>query len=945
MGDRSGHQLDNYQLVRLLGAGSFGEVYLAKHVYRKLQVAVKILPQLADNDFQGFLNEARTVRFKHPHIVQVLDFGVDKENRIPFIVMEYIPHGTLRERYPKGTRLPINTLVPYVKQVADALQYAHDEKLIHRDVKPENILLRSDYEVLLSDFGIATIARSSRSQSVLEMAGTLAYMAPEQIQGKPVVASDQYALGVIVYECLSGERPFNGGPIEIATQHMVISPPPLRSKVPTLSSDIEQVVLTALEKEPSKRFASVEAFANALEQASKPPTRTAPVVPNLFSSAPIVPPLPSSPKEQPINVTPSSPQQFSNLPPNTLLPTSEKPLLAPSLLPAFLETPPLSKPAVVSELSPVGGKRSTNFAGLTSPGNKIRRSLVIYSLCALVIVLMVGTIGSGVYYNLQSNAGINVFHNLPQAKVYVYPLSGVSDIKTFDPGLSTDMPSIQAINMVFTGLVQLNDKLEVVPQLAQSYNLSSDGLTWTFKLKTNLKFSDGASLTSTDVAYSIDRALQPAEKSTVGPIYLSLIKDSDKLVAGKIKTIIGDSLMAPDPNTVVIVTNKKASYFLDALTYSCSYVVEKSLIDKYGTNFTDHLTEGGGAGPFKVSEYTHGKQIVFVPNPNYYGPKPQLTKLVYPFYKQADMVYKAYQAGQVDYSTIPLADLAAAKQLPNNQYQQVPQLWINYYAMNYLVKPFDNIHIRQAFDLAIDKDLIAHSVWKDTVLPSNHIVPKGMPGYNPNLTGPAGVASTKGDPTKARVLFQQGLQEEGWTSASQVPPIKLTYPSGVQEQDNEVAALVQMWQTTLGVSVKANPEDFNKLLSDITAATNNAKGLQFWGIAWIADYPDPQDWTTLQFDKGVPNNNMNYGQNSTSDASTQQQVQQQLEAADVNPDQTSRLDTYMNAEQQLVNDVAWMPMEQVTVSQVLKPYVKGLDFNPLGLTPPNDWGSVYIQAH
>src|SRR3989440_4803895 len=430
-------------------------------------------------------------------------------------------------------------------------------------------------------------------------------------------------------------------------------------------------------------------------------------------------------------------------------------------------------------------------------------------------------------------------------QVFVFPETGVSDIKTFDPGLSTDLPSIAAIDNIYTGLVQLNDKLAVVPQLAASYSEGSDGLTWTFKLKPNLKFSDGTPLTSQDVVYSIDRALQPAEKSTVGPIYLALVKDSDKLQAGKIKTIIGDSLMAPDPNTVVIVTNKKASYFLDALTYSCSYVVEKSLIDKYGTNFTDHLTEGGGDGPFKVSEYTHGKQIVFVPNPNYYGPKPQLTKLVYPFYKQTDTTYKAYQAGQVDIAPVPSANLAAAKLLPNNQYQQIPQLWINYYAMNYLVKPFDNIHIRQAFDLAVDKDLVAHSVWKDTVLPSNHIVPKGMPGYNANLTGPAGVASTKGDPTKAKQLFQQGLQEEGWTSASQVPPIKLTYPSGSQELDNEVAALVQMWQTTLGVSVKANPEDFNKLLSDITAATNNAKGLQFWNIGWIADYPDPQDWTTL----------------------------------------------------------------------------------------------------
>src|SRR2546429_3446071 len=287
----------------------------------------------------------------------------------------------------------------------------------------------------------------------------------------------------------------------------------------------------------------------------------------------------------------------------------------------------------------------------------------------------------------------------------------VSDIKTFDPALSTDAPSIAAIDLVYTGLVQFNDKLNVVPQLEANYSEGTDGLTWTFKLKPNLKFSDGTPLTSQDVVYSIDRALQPAVKSYTSSIYLGLIKDSDKLNAGKIKTIIGDSLLKPDANTVMIITNKKASYFLDALSYSCSYVVEKSLVDKYGARFTDHLNEGGGgAGPFKVSEYTHGKQIVFVPNPNYYGPKPQLTKLVYPFYNKADSMYAAYQAGQVDLTGILSANLAEAKKLPNNQYHQVPQLWINYYTMNYLVKPFDNIKIRQAFELAIDKDLIAHSV-------------------------------------------------------------------------------------------------------------------------------------------------------------------------------------------------------------------------------------------
>jgi oligopeptide transport system substrate-binding protein len=569
------------------------------------------------------------------------------------------------------------------------------------------------------------------------------------------------------------------------------------------------------------------------------------------------------------------------------------------------------------------------------PGKKITYGFLPALLCLFAILMVAcgGTTTTPPGSTGPTKAPAN-------QQIAILPESGISDIATFDPGLSTDLPSILAIDNVFTGLVQLDDKLQVQPQLAASYSEGSDGLTWTFHLRPNLKFSDGNPLTSADVAYSIDRALQPAEKSPVGPIYLALIKDSDKLVAGKIKTIIGDSIMTPDPSTVVLVANKKASYFLDALTYSCSYVVEKSLIDKYGnTKFTDHLTEGGGDGPWKVASYTHGQNIIFVPNPNYYGPIPQLKKLVFPFYKDVDTVYKAYQVGQVDQTGVPSANLAAARQL-TKEYYQVPQLWISYYAMNFLVKPFDNIKIRQAFELAINKDLINHSVWKDRFIATNHIVPKGMPGYTPNLTGPDGVASTAGDPTKAKALFTAGLQEEGMTLAT-LPPIRLTYPSGSKDSDNEVAALQQMWQNVLGVSVKADPIDFNKLLSEITAATNNPKGLQFWGIGWIADYPDPQDWTTLQFDKGVPNNNTNYGQNNTSDAAQQQAVQQALEAADINPDQNARIQAYQQAEQQLANDVAWLPMQQVSLSFLSKPCLTGLVFNAQDITPPNDWGAIY----
>lgn len=268
MADRVGQQLGNYRLVRLLGRGGFAEVYLGEHIYLKSQAAIKVLhTQLANEDMETFLSEARTLAILvHPHIVRVLDFGL--EGNTPFIVMDYAPNGTLRQRYPKGTQLPLPVIVDYVKQVAEALQYAHNLKVIHRDIKPENMLIGRNNEILLSDFGIAIVAQSSRYSINSEMAGTIAYMAPEQIQSHPRPASDQYALGIVVYEWLSGQRPFQGSFTEIAAKQAMVSPPPLREKVPSISPAIEQVMQIALEKDPSRRFANVSMFALALEQAS-----------------------------------------------------------------------------------------------------------------------------------------------------------------------------------------------------------------------------------------------------------------------------------------------------------------------------------------------------------------------------------------------------------------------------------------------------------------------------------------------------------------------------------------------------------------------------------------------------------------------------------------------------------------------------------------------------
>ncbi|HEV2583108.1 MAG TPA: serine/threonine-protein kinase, partial [Ktedonobacteraceae bacterium] len=297
-------RLGNYHLTRLLARGGFAEVYLGLHVYLNNQAAIKVLlTQLSDHDKASFLNEARTlVNLIHPNIVRVLEFGI--EDTTPYLVMDYAPNGSLRQCYPKGERLPLSSVVPYVKQAASALQLAHDQRLIHRDIKPENMLMGRNNELLISDFGIAAFAHSTISESTQQIVGTAAYMAPEQVQGKPRPASDQYSLAIVAYEWLCGERPFHGSLTELATQQLFTDPPPLREQAPDVSPAVEQVIMTALAKDPSQRYGSIQEFANALEFASQSSLQPAMLQPNnpMFSQALVV-----KSNESAEAVSPSSP--------------------------------------------------------------------------------------------------------------------------------------------------------------------------------------------------------------------------------------------------------------------------------------------------------------------------------------------------------------------------------------------------------------------------------------------------------------------------------------------------------------------------------------------------------------------------------------------------------------------------------------------------------------
>jgi serine/threonine protein kinase len=219
---------------------------------------------------------------QHPHIIQVFDSGIS--DYTAYLAMTYAPGGNMRQCYPKGTRLPLATVIQYVRQIADALQYVHQNQLIHRDIKPHNLLMGENEQVMLSDFGIAVVCSDKDEEQPYfhDFEGTVIYAAPEQLQGKPRKNSDQYALGVTVYEWLTGSWPFIGNFDQIVQQHFTADPPLLREKESSVPPEIEQIVLKALEKEPEHRFNSIESFAQALEQAV--PRKQAPSLDLLVSS-------------------------------------------------------------------------------------------------------------------------------------------------------------------------------------------------------------------------------------------------------------------------------------------------------------------------------------------------------------------------------------------------------------------------------------------------------------------------------------------------------------------------------------------------------------------------------------------------------------------------------------------------------------------------------------
>jgi serine/threonine-protein kinase len=269
-----GHSIDRYHILEQLGEGGMAVVYKAYDTRLETDVALKVIrtevlpPNLLEGALKRFEREAKALaRLTHPNIVKVTDYG--EYEGMPYLVMPHLPGGTLKGRL-SGRPMPwqeaVRTLIP----VARALDYAHRQGMIHRDVKPSNILITADGEPMLTDFGIAKIISE---EATMDLTGTSAtvgtpeYMAPEQVVSKSVDGrADMYALGVVLYEMVTGRRPFQADtPMAVLFKHASAPLPRPKDFVPDLPDEVERVLIKALAKNPDDRYASMKEMSQALE--------------------------------------------------------------------------------------------------------------------------------------------------------------------------------------------------------------------------------------------------------------------------------------------------------------------------------------------------------------------------------------------------------------------------------------------------------------------------------------------------------------------------------------------------------------------------------------------------------------------------------------------------------------------------------------------------------
>jgi oligopeptide transport system substrate-binding protein len=516
------------------------------------------------------------------------------------------------------------------------------------------------------------------------------------------------------------------------------------------------------------------------------------------------------------------------------------------------------------------------------------------NLRKLLILLVVFLMLAGA----AGNASAERPFQMPLNQALVMAAGESSNLREYDPATTHGSGDL----LVFSGLVAFDPHLNLIPDLAESWDINSDRTVYIFHLRPDARFQDGRVVTAQDVVYSWERAALPLTKSDTVLTYLGDIVGVKEMHAGQSNSITG--LKALDDHTLQVTIDAPKPYFLLKLTAAVALVVDKANIES-GSGW---VYRPNGTGPYKLVEWKHGERIVYQSNADFYLGEPHIPYVIYQI-DQGDG-QRLYESGKIDMTSVYSVDrfLDPSEPMHNELYSGV-SLCTGYVAFDVTKPPFDDVKVRQAFSMAFDRQKYIDVVMNGHALPAIGLYPPGLPGFNPALEG------LPFDPQRALQL----LAESKYGGVSGLPPIVFTEAGIGSDINLRTAALAQMWKQYLGVTItveNVEPDVYQDQLS------SHHHGQLFNG-GWCADYPDPENFADVLLHTGAQQNNGGY---------SNPKLDQLLESARMEPDVNKRIQMYQQVEQMIVKDAPVIFITNSLSYMLVKPYVKGFVLTPIQIS-------------
>lgn len=456
--------------------------------------------------------------------------------------------------------------------------------------------------------------------------------------------------------------------------------------------------------------------------------------------------------------------------------------------------------------------------------------------------------------------------------------------------------------LVFTGLVSFDPNLNLVPELAKSWDVSDDGLTYTFHLQPDARFHNNRPVTAEDVVYSWERAANPETNSETVLSYLGDIKGIKEMRAGKADHISGLKII--DDHTLQVSLESPVPYFLMKLTYPTGYVLDKDNV-AMGKNW---YRTPNGTGPYRLTRWEEKKAKLYELFDGFYGVKPKTRAIFVVMYQGTST--QLYEEGKIDFAGVSSNDLVRftdPTEPLSTQLHSGVDLCTSYATLDVTKPPFDDVKVRQAFAMAVDKETYVKVLMNGAALPAKGLYPPALPGYSLDFKG------LEFDPVKARSLLAESKYGGG-----NLPPITFTVSGYGSDVGSSISGLVQMWEDNLGVKITIQNIEPAHYQDEIASGKHG----QLISEGWCADYPDPENFADVLFHSGAEMNRANY---------SNPELDTLLEKARIEKDVAKRMEMYRQAEQIIVMDAPAVFIDHNMSNTLVRPFIEGYVQSPLGV--------------